>query len=107
MTRLDESDEIYVEIIDFGDCPGSELVTQNADGSYTVLVNARIAYEQQQESIRHAMEHIADLDFEKDNVQEIEAKTHHTERINRNEKKSRNNSTGSVRHASPCFGARS
>ena len=76
MTRLDEADEIYVEVIDFGDNPGREMVTQNSDGSYTVLINARIAYDQQQDSLRHAVEHIEDCDFEKSDVQEIEMKAH-------------------------------
>lgn len=76
MTRLDEAEEIYVSIVDFGNCPGKEIVTHNADGSYTVLINARIAYEQQQESLRHAMGHISDCDFEKHDVQDIEKTAH-------------------------------
>ena len=73
MTRLD--DDVYVDVIDFG-CPGNELITQNDDGSYTVLINARISYEQQKKSLKHALGHINDNDFEKLYVQEIETEAH-------------------------------
>ena len=76
MTRLDHKEDVFVELIDFGNMPGDELVTQNEDGSYTILLNARSSFERQQEACRHACRHIDRHDFEKDNVQLIEAETH-------------------------------
>ena len=35
-----------------------ELVTANADGSYTVVVNEALSEQQQQEAYAHAMRHI-------------------------------------------------
>lgn len=76
MTRLDHNEDVFVQLVDFKDIPGEELVTQNADGSFTVLINARLNYERQMESFEHAMRHIESNDFEKQDVQQIEAAAH-------------------------------
>ena len=77
MTRLDYyKADVFVEIIDFGDVKGSEMVTPNSDGSYTILINSRISFEAQQKAVLHAIGHIERNDFEKDNVQQIEAIAH-------------------------------
>lgn len=77
MTRLDrEENEVYVELVDFGDIPGSEVVTANDDGSYTILLNARYSYERQVEACIHACRHIERCDFERMEVQEIEKDAH-------------------------------
>ena len=76
MTRLDHSENVFVELVDFGEIPGAEMVTQNDDGSYTILLNARYSFERQQEACRHACWHIDNLDFEKCDVQEIETEAH-------------------------------
>ena len=78
MTRLDDQDEdVFVEIMDFGkDTSAREMVTVNADGSYTVFINARIAYAQQQDAIQHALRHITNDDFSRADVQQIEAEAH-------------------------------
>lgn len=76
MTRLDDQKEdVFVEIVDM-DTTAEEVVTENADGSYTIFINARIAYDRQQEAIQHAIRHITDRDFEKEDVQQIEAAAH-------------------------------
>jgi len=79
MIRLDHKEDVFVELIDFGDTPGDELVTQNEDGSYTILLNARSSFERQQDAYRHARWHIDNLDFEKSNVQTIESDAHKKE----------------------------
>lgn len=77
MTRLDEMEQdVFVEVIDFKNNTAEELVTKNDDGSYTVFINARAAYNRQQEAIAHAMRHINEDDFEKEDVQQIEAEAH-------------------------------
>ena len=79
MTRLDHKEDVFVELIDFGDTPGDELVTQNEDGSYTILLNARSSFERQQDACLHACWHIDNLDFEKGDVQTIESDAHKKE----------------------------
>ena len=76
MTRLDHAEDVYVELVDFGNTPGSEVVTANEDGSYTILLNARYSYERQVEACIHACRHIDGCDFEKTDVQEIEKDAH-------------------------------
>ncbi len=55
---------------------GHELVTENEDGSYTILINAKLSEEAQRAAYDHAMKHIMDNDFEKSDVQEIEIVAH-------------------------------
>lgn len=66
---------VNVKIIDM-DTGISEQVVKNPDGSYTVFINARYATEAQKESYLHAIGHIEDGDFEKTDVQQIEADQH-------------------------------
>ena len=68
-------DDIYVYIVDLKSSV-PEMVTQNPDGSYTVILNARYSYERQRESYRHACRHIERCDFERMEVQEIETDAH-------------------------------
>ena len=68
-------DDIYVYIVDLKSSV-PEIVTQNPDGSYTVILNARYSYERQMESYRHACRHIERCDFERMEVQEIEKDCH-------------------------------
>lgn len=67
---------VNVQVLDFKTTCGSELVTPNEDGSYTVLINARMSYEAQRKALLHALGHILNDDFTKENVQEIEAAAH-------------------------------
>lgn len=67
---------INVQILDLKTTCGTELVTPNEDGSYTVLINARMSYETQRKALLHALKHILNDDFEKENVQQIEAAAH-------------------------------
>lgn len=56
--------------------PGNEMVVPNEDGSYTILINARLSNEGQLRAYQHAMKHITDNDFSKSDVQSIEAEAH-------------------------------
>ena len=49
----------------------SEIVLPCLDG-HTVYIDDRLSYEAQIEAYRHAIRHIRNRDFEKENVQEIE-----------------------------------
>lgn len=55
---------------------GREMVVPNEDGSYTILINSKLSDEGRLRAYEHAMKHINGNDFEKDNVQTIEAATH-------------------------------
>ena len=66
---------VRVEIIDLKNSVRSAVVKNDDDG-YTIVLNARMCYECLQEAYFHEMEHIKQLDFEKNNVDEIESYTH-------------------------------
>ena len=51
-----------------------------AEDTYTILINSNLSREQQLEAYEHAMRHIADRDFDKENVQEIEMAAHRKEK---------------------------
>ena len=69
-------DNVFTYLVDFQQIPGEELVTENDDGSYTILINSRISYERQITAYQHAIGHIVNHDFEKEDVQQIEAVAH-------------------------------
>lgn len=54
----------------------NEAVTENEDGSYTIFINERLCEEKRLKSFRHALNHITNFDFEKEDVQEIEYEAH-------------------------------
>lgn len=53
----------------------NETVTPCADG-YTIYLSDKLSAEKRMEAYEHAMHHINNLDFEKYDVQEIEADAH-------------------------------
>lgn len=55
---------------------GNEMVVKNEDGSYTILINAKLSDQGRIEAYEHALKHIENEDFEKMNVQEIEFAAH-------------------------------
>lgn len=64
--------DVNVVTIDFQNTTETEIVTENADGSFTIFINAKMSFERQQEAYQHAMRHIEGNDFEKTDVQKIE-----------------------------------
>ena len=54
----------------------AEAVTENPDGSFTIIINARLSNERQLRAYEHAIKHIQNGDFEKSNVQSIEYAAH-------------------------------
>lgn len=69
-------EDINVFLIDFKGSKVREEVCQNEDGSYSIFINARLSYEAQREAYSHAMGHILNNDFQKQDVQQIEAEAH-------------------------------
>lgn len=49
-----------------------EEVHPNEDGSFTIFINARISHERQMIAYQHALEHIMNNDFSKENADDIE-----------------------------------
>ncbi len=70
-------DEIYTYFVPM---PAGvhEFVTPCADG-YTVYIDDSLDESQRLKAFCHALKHVVNNDFEKSNVQEIEACTHGTE----------------------------
>lgn len=72
MTILEH--EILVHYVDH--LGNDEAVTQNEDGTYSIFLDPRLSYEEQRKKYEHALRHIQNHDFERENVQEIEAQAH-------------------------------
>ena len=70
------TDEINVQLFDFRTTKGREMIIQNEDGSYTILINSRLDRESAERAYIHALRHIFNRDFEALNVQDIEWKAH-------------------------------
>lgn len=58
-----------------------EQLVKNDDDSYTIFLNARLSQESRIKSYMHALRHIEENDFEDEDVQSIEAKTHQTNKL--------------------------
>ena len=54
-------------------------VNKNEDGSYTVIINAKLNVEQQREVYMHEVEHIENGDVDKPDVDIIEYNAHNME----------------------------
>ncbi len=67
-------DDIFVYLTDLPDGI-REMVTPCLDG-YTVYIDARQSREECQLAYMHALHHIKNCDFEKDNAQKIEIEAH-------------------------------
>ena len=68
--------DINTRLIDMDVLVGEQIIKNN-DDSYTILLNARLSHERQLECYRHALLHIDNEDFEKDNADKIEKNTHY------------------------------
>lgn len=70
-----KSEDINVVVMDLP-IGLKEQVINNHDGSYTILLNSRYNAETIEKAKQHAVDHIKNEDFQKDNVQDIEAAAH-------------------------------
>ena len=68
--------EVQVRLLPFHNPKFHEAVSENEDGSYTVIINANMASNKVREAYDHALRHINGGDFEKADVQEIEHEAH-------------------------------
>lgn len=63
-------------LVNFPNTKGHEMCIENEDGSYTILINAKLSAEEQRDAYQHALYHIEHNDFEKPDVQKIEYEAH-------------------------------
>lgn len=68
-------EEINVQLLNM-DTKIPEQLVKNDDDSYTVFLNARLSQESRMKSYCHALKHIFNDDFKKENVQTIEKEAH-------------------------------
>lgn len=69
-------DDITVVLKDFPPGKIHEAVRQRPDGTFLVMIDARLNQIRQLEEYEHALKHIRNGDFEKADVQQIEAEAH-------------------------------
>lgn len=69
---------IQVQIMDFP-CRFKETVTKNDDDTYTIFINAKLSHEAQLLCYQHALRHIVQGDFEKQDADKIEGSAHRFE----------------------------
>lgn len=74
--------DVNVSLLDFKERKGNEFVVPNPDGSYTIMINSRLSYSGQLKAYQHALHHIMNNDFEKNNAQSIEYEAHKNSVIN-------------------------
>lgn len=67
--------DVNIFLVNFS-APGNEMVVQNEDDSYTILINAKLSQDGQLKAYQHALNHINNGDFEKFDVQNIEFQAH-------------------------------
>lgn len=67
--------DVNIVLLDI-DYKTNEVVSENEDGSYTIVINARLNEDGRIRAYKHAMHHINNIDFAKDNVQQIEHVAH-------------------------------
>ena len=68
-------EDIGVHLIDM-DTMIREQVILNEDGSFSIFINARLNHEARMKAYQHALLHIANDDFYKNDVDEIESVEH-------------------------------
>lgn len=68
--------DVNVHLIAFPTGKAKEVVVPCEDGTYSVFIDKNIASNQQLLAYNHAMKHIKNFDFEKEDVQQIESVAH-------------------------------
>ena len=66
--------DVNIVLLDFRDRPGREMVVENEDGSFTIIINSRLSTQGQRDAYYHARRHIDNDDFEKerDNITSLD-----------------------------------
>jgi hypothetical protein len=67
--------DFNVVLIDLDEMIG-ESIMQNSDDSYTIILNSKWSAEMQKRCFCHALDHIRNNDWEKNDVNQIEKERH-------------------------------
>ncbi len=68
-------EEINIQFLNM-DTKIPEQLIKNEDDSYTLFLNARLSQESRLKSYYHALRHIQEQDFRKEDIQQIELQAH-------------------------------
>lgn len=68
--------DYQIQFMDFPTTRTKETVSRNSDGSYTIFIEASLSKKEQQAAFCHAMRHILGNDFDKSDINAIEAAAH-------------------------------
>lgn len=68
------AEDIYVYFVDLPE-DVKEMATP-CDGGYTVYINKKLSHDKAVKAIRHAVSHVIDDDWSKDDIQMIESAAH-------------------------------
>lgn len=68
-------EDINIQLLNM-DTKIPEQLVKNNDDSYTIFLNSRLSRDSQIKSYYHALRHIKENDFTKEDVQEIETNAH-------------------------------
>lgn len=69
-------EDINVQMLNM-DTKIPEQLVKNEDDTYTIFLNARLSQESHLQSYYHALRHIQEQDFEKEDADKIEIQAHH------------------------------
>lgn len=69
--------DYHVELIQFPTSKVKESVVRNEDDSYTIFIESSLSFAEQQNVFKHALSHILEDDFEKEDADRIEYYAHH------------------------------
>lgn len=69
--------DLNVQLLNFKSGKAREMVVPNEDGSYTIFINEQLSPEARMDAYNHALHHINHNDFDKYDVQDIEATAHY------------------------------
>lgn len=71
--------DVNVQVLDFPNTKEKEMITENSDGTYTIVLNAKFSHDTLISAYKHAITHIVREDFRKNDVQCIEYSAHRRE----------------------------
>ena len=67
---------VITRVIDFPDGKAKSMIIRDGNGDYNLYINARCSAAAQEEGYLHEIRHLIRNDFEKTDVQQIEADAH-------------------------------
>ena len=72
---MDTQNDVFVHLMNLPTSVKGRAIL-NDDDTYTIVINSKISHDEQLRAYHHELEHIKNGDFEKNDVQQIEAIAH-------------------------------